>query len=63
MKNRTAQKNKYAAEKYDQVRFLVPKGKKEIIKSAAERDGMSINAYIAAAVDAALSRDEGGRLQ
>ena len=57
MKNRTAQKNKYVAEKYDQVRFLVPKGKKEIIKAAAERCGMSTNAYITAAVDAALARD------
>lgn len=42
---------------YDQVRYLVPKGKKEIIKAAAERRGMSTNAYINAAVDAALARD------
>lgn len=57
MKNRTAQKNKYLAEAYDQVRYLVPKGKKEIIKDAAARRGMSVNAYINAAVDAALARD------
>ena len=57
MKNRTAQKNKYQSVAYDQVRYLVPKGKKEIIKAAAERRGMSTNAYINAAVDAALARD------
>lgn len=57
MKNRTAQKNKYQSETYDQVRYLVPKGKKELIKAAADRRGLSVNAYINAAVDAALAKD------
>lgn len=56
-KNRTAEKNKFVAEKYDQVRYLVPKGKKDIIKTAAARRGMSSNAYITMAVDALLQLD------
>ena len=57
LKNRTAQKNKYQSEAYDQVRYLVPQGKKEILKAAAARRGVSVNAYINAAVDAALAKD------
>lgn len=57
MKNRTSEKNKFVAAAYDQVRYLVPKGKKEIIKAAAARRGVSVNAYINAAVDAALAKD------
>lgn len=57
MKNRTGEKNKFISETYDQVRYLVPKGKKETIKAAAARRGVSVNAYINAAVDAALARD------
>lgn len=56
-KNRTAEKNKYASENYDQMRYLVPKGKKDIIKSAAARRGISSNAYINMAVDALLQLD------
>lgn len=57
MQNRTAQKNRYQRETYDQMRYLVPKGKRDIIKAAAERRGISINAYINMAVDAALTAD------
>lgn len=56
-KKRTAEKNKFVAENYDQVRYLVPKGKKEIIKAAATARGISTNAYITMAVDALLQLD------
>lgn len=56
-KNRTAEKNKYASKNYDQMRYLVPKGKKDIIKSAAALRGISTNAYITMAVDALLQLD------
>ena len=56
-KNRTAQKNKYQAATYDQMRYLVPKGKKDVIKAAAAARGISTNAYITMAVDALLQMD------
>lgn len=49
--------NKYMRDHYDRINLVVNQGKKEIIKAAAERRGMSTNAYINAAVDAALARD------
>ena len=56
-KNRTAEKNKFAVENYDRINYMVAKGKKEIIKSAAARRGISTNAYITMAVDAFLQLD------
>ena len=56
-KNRTAEKNKFAAENYDRINYMVEKGKKDIIKSAAARRGISTNAYITMAVDAFLQLD------
>ena len=56
-KNRTAEKNKFAAENYDRINYMVEKGKKDIIKSAAARRGISTNAYITMAVDALLQLD------
>lgn len=53
-KNRTAQKNKYQLENYDRINLIVPKGRKDIIKIAAEARGMSLNAYINAAIDILL---------
>lgn len=49
--------NKYMRDHYDRINFVVEQGKKEIIKAAAERRGMSTNAFINAAVDAALAQD------
>lgn len=50
--------NKYMRDHYDRINFVVEQGKKEIIKAAAERRGMSTNAFINAAVDAALAQEE-----
>lgn len=47
----------YNEQNYDRVNFTVPKGKREIIKSAAARRGISTNAYITMAVDALLQLD------
>lgn len=47
----------YNEQNYDRVNFTVPKGKREIIKSAAARRGISTNAYITMAVDAFLQLD------
>ena len=49
--------NKFNAEKYDRINYTIEKGKREILKAAAARRGVSVNAYINAAVDDALARD------
>lgn len=49
--------NKYMRDHYDRINYVVEQGKKEILKAAAARRGVSVNAYINAAVDAALAKD------
>jgi len=49
-KTSSAVKNKWNAKNYDRIALVVPKGEKEIIKSAAEQAGKSVNAYILEAV-------------
>ena len=49
-KTSSAVKNKWNAKNYDRIVLVVPKGEKEIIKSAAEQEGKSVNAYILEAV-------------
>ena len=41
-------------EKYDRIQLIVPKGKKEIIKSAAQAKGESVNTFINRLIDAEL---------
>ena len=43
--------NKYNAKAYDRINIAIPKGKKDIIKAAADAVSESINAYINTAVD------------
>lgn len=50
--------SKYNAEKYDQISFRVPRGDKERIKTAAEKAGMSMAAYIMSAVKEKISKKE-----
>lgn len=58
MSGKTDYKNKYAAEKYDNLRIIVPKGGKEVIKKAAEQSGTgSINKYVTNAVNTQLVKD------
>ena len=49
--------NKYVRENYDRVNVNMPKGKKEKIQEQAALRGMSVNAFINAAIDEKLSRD------
>lgn len=58
MAGKTNYKNQYAAEKYDRIGIMVPKGGKEIIKKAAEQSGIgSINGYVTNAVNEKLIKD------
>lgn len=43
--------NKYVKNNYDRVNVTMPKGRREVIKSAADAVGESVNAYINTAVD------------
>lgn len=49
--------NKYMKNNYDRINVTMPKGKKNIIKAAAEKRGESVNAYINAAIDERLKAD------
>lgn len=42
---------------YDRISVLVPKGKKEIIKTHAEQKGESLNSFINRAIDETMQRD------
>lgn len=58
MAGKTDYKNQYAAEKYDRIGIMVPKGGKEVIKKAAEQSGTgSINGYVTNAVNEKLIKD------
>ncbi len=52
----TRAKNKYNAKTYDNIRILVPKGKKEIIKAVAEEQGESLNKFVNNAIDEAMKK-------
>lgn len=41
---------KYMKNNYDEIKTRVPKGKKAEIQAAAEKQGESLNAYVAEAV-------------
>lgn len=43
---------------YDRVSVLVPKGKKDIIKSHAEQNGESVNGFINRAIDETIEQDK-----
>lgn len=52
-KAQTRASNKYIAKAYDRVPLVIPKGRKEDLKAAAERTGESVNSYV---IKAVLSR-------
>lgn len=49
--------DKYNAKAYDRINIAVKKGKKDTIKSHAENNGESINAFINRAIDETIERD------
>lgn len=50
---------KWDAANLDRISIAVAKGKKDEIKAAAERSGLSMNQYIEKAIDEKMSRDSG----
>jgi predicted HicB family RNase H-like nuclease len=49
--------NKYVRENYDRVNVNMPKGKKDDVQAHAAHHGISVNAYINAAIDEKMERD------
>ena len=49
--------NKYVKENYDRINVTMPKGKKEEIQDHAIRHGLSVTAYINAAIDEKMAKD------
>lgn len=45
-------------DKFDEVRFRVPKGQKELLQAHAAEQGESVNAFINRAVGEAIKRDK-----
>lgn len=58
--DKVAYKNGWIAEKLDRINLTVPKGKKEVIKAAADKRGESVNAFINHAIDERLAQDSEG---
>ena len=50
--------NKYVRENYDRINVTMPKGKKDTIQAHASRQGLSVTAYINAAIDEKIARDD-----
>ena len=51
--------HKYVKENYDRQEITLPKGKKDIVKAHAARQGESVNAFINRAIDETMARDTG----
>ena len=48
---------KYMKNNYDEIKVRVEKGKRKIIKAAAEQAGESVNGYIKKAIDQRMEQD------
>lgn len=57
-KTSAASKNKWISEHLDRFSLTLPKGKKELLKAAADDCGKSVNAFVNEAIDKALSEHE-----
>ena len=58
MSEKSEYKNKYAAQNYDSLRIIVPKGCKALVKAAATaKTGGSINGYVNQAINERLQKD------
>ena len=55
--SQTRAKNKYNAKAYDNLRIVVKKGRKDIIRAHAEAQGESLNGFVNRAIDEAMERD------
>ena len=57
-KTSSAVKDRYNAKVYDEIKVRVAKGKKEMLQTYVMELGMSVNAFINAAIDEKMERDK-----
>ena len=57
-KSSTRAKNKYNAANYDNLRIVVPKGGKEVIREHAKIRGESINGFVNRAINETMENDD-----
>lgn len=57
IENKLARTREYNKENYEQIVMRVPKGVKEKIKGAAEKEGKSMTSYIMEAVNEKMNKD------
>ena len=50
--------NKYMNANYDRINLTLPKGQKDVVKTHADSQGESVNAFIARAIDQQMERDK-----
>ena len=49
--------NRYNDKAYDRINVAVPKGRKDIIKAHAEKNGESVNGFVNRAINETMQRD------
>jgi predicted HicB family RNase H-like nuclease len=54
---KTVASNKYNEKAYDRINYTVQAGYKQVIKDAADKSGLSVNAYITKAIEEKIDRD------
>ena len=55
--------NDFNKNNYDRISLMLPKGKKDLIKSIASNNGESVNAFINRAIDTEINKSMGGGFQ
>lgn len=58
MAGRTDYKNQWQKENMDRISLALPKGRKDEIKSHAQKHGESVNGFIARAITETIERDD-----
>ena len=58
MAGRTDYKNQWQKENMDRISLALPKGRKDAIKSHAQKRGESVNGFIGRAITETIERDD-----
>ena len=49
--------NEFNKNAYDRINLTVPKGKKDVIRDFADKQGKSVNSFVNEAIDEKISRE------
>lgn len=58
LEQRYNKQNEYNKSKYDRVSVMLPNGYRDQVRAAAEKDGLSLNAYILDAIKTKMNNIE-----